>query len=91
MSEKTTPSFPFAFPFGEAMLKPLTDAQERWTAALDEATKVQAHGMSHAKLMIDEGAKMAHATLDYWTHLGSEWRRLTHEATKRATDSLAQR
>lgn len=92
MSEKTTPTFPFAIPFGaEAFRKSVTDAQERWSAALEESTKVEAQGMAHTKMLIDEGAKLAHETLNYWTNLGNEWRKLSLEATKRSLDLFAQR
>jgi hypothetical protein len=92
MSEKTTPTFPFAIPFtGEAFRKSVTDAQERWRAAMLETTKVEQQGVAHAKMMVDEGAKIAHETLNYWTNLGNEWRRIGEEATKRSLDLLGPR
>ena len=92
MSEKTSPTFPFALPFGaDAYRKAMTDAQERWGALLDDAAKVEGQGVSHAKSMVDEGAKLAHETLAYWATLHGEWRRMAVEATKRSMDMLSPR
>ena len=92
MSEQTTPTFPFAIPFGaEALRKSVTDAQARWGAALEQSAKVEAQGLAHTKVLIDEGARLAHETLNYWTSLGNEWRKLSVEATKRSLDLFAQR
>lgn len=92
MSEQHPTSFPFAFPLGtEAVQKSLTDAQARWASALEDLTKVQAQGMAHTRMMVDESAKIAHATLDYWSQLGAEWRKAATEASAKFTGSNAAR
>lgn len=92
MSEKTTPSFPFTLPFGaEAIQKNFADAQARWSAFLEDAAKVDAQRLSHTRMMLDESARLAHETLNYWSQLGDDWRRISTEATRRAVDSLSSR
>jgi hypothetical protein len=92
MSEKTAPTFPFTLPFGvDAMRKVMTDAQERWGSLVDDAAKLEGHGMSHARTMVDESAKLAHETLNYWTNLHNEWRKVATEATKRSLDLVSPR
>lgn len=92
MSEKTPTTFPFALPFGaEAVQKSMTDAQARWSAALEDVAKVQAQGMAHTKMLVDESAKIAHATLDYWTQLGAEWRKTATEMSAKAVGTLTPR
>lgn len=92
MSEKTTPAFPFAMPFGVAALqKSVSDAQARWGSLLDDAAKVEAQGAAHTRMMMDEGVKLAQETFSYWAQLREDWRRVSLEATKRTLDTLTPR
>ena len=94
---QTTPSNPFAaflggaHPFfaafgGDAWRKGVTDHLARVQAVTDEVARVEAQGMTHARTMIDESAKLAQETMSYAAQLSAEWRKVMFEAARRSLD-----
>lgn len=51
-------------------------------AVADEYGRVEARGAAQARTLIDESARLAHATLDYATQLSAGWRRLMFGALR---------
>lgn len=92
MSEQTNATIPFPMSLGvDAMRKGMVDAQERWAAMMGDAAKVEQQGFTHARTMLDESARIAQETLNYWSSLRDEWRRISLDAAKRSVDTLSPR
>ena len=85
MSDKTTSQ---AQQFKDTWTKMVEDHVTRFTAAWDEAAKLETKGVEHATNAIDELAKIQKETLGYFTQLTNEWRKVSLEATKRTADFL---
>lgn len=91
-STRTPSAFPFPAMFGaESVQKAMSDGAERTRAFWDEYSRLEAQGVTHARTMVGESARMATETLNYAATLGAEWRKLTLEATRRTFEMLTPR
>ncbi len=71
----------------ETAWKKLVDDQvARTELAYAEVARIQEQVFAQNKLAIDEMAKLTKSSVDYLAELTNEWRKLTIEATKKATD-----
>lgn len=59
---------------------------EQW---LEEYKKLEEEQHRRAAEMIDEGARMAKASLEYGTKLGDEWRKLALQANKQMIEMFS--
>ncbi len=86
------PSFPFPMPFAtDAWQKAMRDGMERANAFWTEYAHLEQQGLTHARTVMGEGAKMATHSFEYAVHLGTEWRKLAMESTKRSMEMLGAR
>lgn len=88
----TTPSLPFGMPFmppfgADMWSKAMHDGMDRARAFWDEYARLEAQGLAHTRTMLGESARLANETLTYAAHLGTEWRKMSFDAMKRATDA----
>ncbi len=78
---------PFFAAFGgDLWRKGLTDHLARMQALTDEVARVEAQGVTHARTMIDESAKLAQESVNYTAQLSSEWRKVMFEAARKSLD-----
>lgn len=63
----------------------------RVTAAQEQAAKLEAQWMDNLQASVDQAATMAKQTLSYATQLSAEWRKLSAEAARRATELFSVR
>jgi hypothetical protein len=57
----------------------------------DEWVKLEAKGLEHARVVIDEVARLSHAQLAWAAQLGAEWRRVAFDAVRRSGELFAPR
>ena len=96
--QPTSPqSNPFATLFGaanplfaafgvDAWRKGVSDHIARVQAVTDEYTRVEAQGMTHARAMFEESAKLTQETISYAAQLSIEWRKVMFEAARKSLD-----
>lgn len=78
---------PFFAAFGgDLWRKGVTDHLARMQALTDEVARVEAQGVTHARTMIDESAKLAQESVNYAAQLSSEWRKVMFEAARKSLD-----
>jgi len=78
---------PFFAAFGgDLWRKGVTDHMARVQAVTDEVARVEAQGMTHARTMIDESAKLAQESMNYAAQLSAEWRKVMFEAARKSLD-----
>lgn len=56
---------------------------------VSELTKIETQGAEQARLLVDEWAKISHATLAYGLELSNQWRKLALDAGKRSVEAVA--
>ena len=66
--------------------KMMGESATRMEGALTEAARIETMTADHAKTAIDEFAKLSRDGLAYYGQLSAEWRKLTLEAMRRATE-----
>lgn len=64
---------------------------EMFQNLVDEMAKLEEKGMAQARAGIDEAAKLWKESLGYAAQLNAEWRRLSLEAVRRASELVSPR
>jgi hypothetical protein len=70
----------------DAWKKMIDDGVARWELMLGEVAKYEGQGVGQAKTAVEEMAKLQMDTLGYFGQLSSEWRKLSIDATRKATE-----
>jgi len=69
----------------------LHDQVNRAEAVANGYAKLEHRGADHARIFIEEWARLAQATLSYSLELSDQWRRVSIEATRRTLEALTPR
>lgn len=83
------PGNPFVGP--GAWRRAVGDHVARVQAVTDELARVEARGVAQARVLIDETARLSHATLTWSTHLSAAWHRMMSAAAQETLDAVTPR
>lgn len=68
--------------------KAMDEQMSRVTAMFEEVGKLSEKSLQQTVTSVDEMAKLVKETLTYANNLGTEWRKMTLDATKQAAETV---
>lgn len=74
--------------FMDAWIKMTQEQLARMEQMQESVQKLQGQAMERTREAIDESARLMKETLNYTTQLSEEWRKVTTDAVKKATESF---
>lgn len=74
--------------FMDAWIKMTQEQLSRMDEMQESVKKLQGQAIERTREAIDESARLMKETLNYTTQLSEEWRKVTTDAVKKATESL---
>lgn len=85
MAETTFPQVQQAM---DAWKKLMDEQMTRMSASFEEVGKLSEKSLNQTMTGIDEMAKLMKDTFTYANNLSTEWRKMTVDATRKATDAV---
>lgn len=74
--------------FMDAWIKMTQEQLARMEQMQESVQKLQGQAIERTREAIDESARLMKETLNYTTQLSEEWRKVTTDAVKKATESF---
>jgi hypothetical protein len=71
---------------GDAWRRAVGDHVARVQAVTDELARIEARNLARARTLVDESARLTHATLTYSAQLSSAWHKLMTDAARHTLD-----